>query len=164
MPRIKVEYRTTSRKPQLVAEPISTNITQELATVKLLRLPPVLDRRGVGRSKHYGDIQAGLFTPPINASARSVAWPEHEVDVLVAARIAGKSDDEIRRLVRRLVSQRSSVLDAMLAAAYQDPKARQQDIETRQPAKRKGWRSGASAPPGERRVGEIVEAAHEDRP
>jgi prophage regulatory protein len=38
--------------------------------------------------------------------ARAVGWPEHEVTAINAARIAGKSDAEIRELVFRLEAAR----------------------------------------------------------
>jgi hypothetical protein len=36
-------------------------------------------------------------------------WPEHEVDAVIEARIAGKTDDEIRELVRELEQRRREV-------------------------------------------------------
>jgi len=68
----------------------------------ILRLPAVLRKRGRSRSAHYLDIQEGLFTHPVSIGSRAVGWPEHEVDAINAARIAGKTDSEIRRLVRKL--------------------------------------------------------------
>jgi prophage regulatory protein len=75
----------------------------------ILRLPAVLRERGRSRSTHYLDIQQGLFTRPVSIGARAVGWPEHEVAALNDARIAGKSDDEIRSLVVRLEAARKSV-------------------------------------------------------
>jgi prophage regulatory protein len=75
----------------------------------ILRLPAVLRERGRSRSTHYLDIQQGLFTRPVSIGARAVGWPEHEVATLNDARIAGKSDDEIRALVARLESARKAV-------------------------------------------------------
>jgi prophage regulatory protein len=40
---------------------------------------------------------------------RAVGWPENEVFVLNAARIAGKSDDEIRQLVIKLETVRKTL-------------------------------------------------------
>lgn len=68
----------------------------------ILRLPAVLHERGRSRSAHYLDIQNGLFTRPVAIGARSVGWPASEVGALNAARIAGKSDAEIRGLVTKL--------------------------------------------------------------
>jgi prophage regulatory protein len=75
----------------------------------ILRLPAVLRERGRSRSTHYLDIQQGLFTRPVSIGARAVGWPEHEVATLNDARIAGKTDDEIRALVARLEAARKAV-------------------------------------------------------
>ena len=72
----------------------------------ILRLPTVIRRRGRSRSAHYLDIQEGLFPHPVSIGARAVGWPEYEVDAINAARIAGKSDDEIRGLVKELIVAR----------------------------------------------------------
>lgn len=70
------------------------------------RLPVVLHTRGRSRSAHYQDIKEGLFTAPVSIGARAVGWPASEVAILNAARIAGKSDEEIRVLVVRLEASR----------------------------------------------------------
>ena len=74
----------------------------------ILRLPSVLHDRGRSRSSHYLDIKQGLFTSPVSIGARSVGWPEHEVTTLNAARIAGKTDEEIRALVVKLEAERKA--------------------------------------------------------
>jgi prophage regulatory protein len=74
----------------------------------ILRLPVVLRERGRSRSAHYLDIQQGLFTRPVQIGARAVGWPANELTRLNAARIAGKSDDEIRHLVITLESARQT--------------------------------------------------------
>ena len=76
--------------------------------ITILRLPNVLRKRGRSRSAHYLDIQQGLFTRPVAIGARSVGWPDEEVDILNAARIAGKSDDDIRALVTKLEAARKA--------------------------------------------------------
>ncbi len=75
-------------------------------TITILRLPTVLRVRGRSRSAHYLDIQQGLFTRPVPIGARAVGWPDYEVTALNAARIAGKSEDEIRCLVLELQNAR----------------------------------------------------------
>ena len=54
----------------------------------------------------YNLIRDGLWTKPVRLSARAVGWPSEEITAICKARIAGKSDDEIRGLVDRLHSQR----------------------------------------------------------
>lgn len=78
-----------------------------MATI-ILRLPAVLHERGRSRSAHYLDIQQGLFTRPVAIGLRAVGWPSGEVAALNAARIAGKSDEEIRDLVVKLEAARKA--------------------------------------------------------
>lgn len=74
----------------------------------LLRLPAILKRRGRSRSSHYADIKAGLFVTPVLIGLRATGTPDNEVDALNAARIAGKSEHEIRALVVKLEAARKS--------------------------------------------------------
>ncbi len=76
----------------------------------ILRLPSVLKRRGKSRSSHYADIKAGLFVAPVALGPRARGTPEDEVDALVAATIAGKSEAEIRALVIKLQAARGATL------------------------------------------------------
>ena len=78
-------------------------------TITIHRLPEVLKKRGRSRSAHYQDIQQGLFSPPVAIGARAVGWPDNELETLNAARIAGKTEDEIRALVRNLVAARAHI-------------------------------------------------------
>jgi len=69
----------------------------------LLRLVKVLVHTGESRSKLYSNIQQGLFVKPVSLSGGyAVAWPADEVAALINARIAGKSNDEIKALVKAL--------------------------------------------------------------
>ena len=74
----------------------------------ILRLPEVLKVRGRGRSSHYSDIEAGLYTQPVALGGRAVGWPESEVAALNKARIAGLEDDAIRALVVDLMAKRTA--------------------------------------------------------
>lgn len=77
-------------------------------THTILRLPAVLRERGRSRSAHYLDIQQGLFTHPVQIGLRAVGWPTTEVATINAARIAGKSEVEIRELVAKLEAARKA--------------------------------------------------------
>jgi prophage regulatory protein len=78
---------------------------QQLRT--LLRLPAVLGHLGDSRSTHYTRIQQGLFPKPVTlGGGHAVAWPADEVAAIVNARIAGKSDDQIKALVKLLEQAR----------------------------------------------------------
>lgn len=77
--------------------------------MKLIRLPQVLELTATARSTHHKRIQDGLMVPPVRLGANSVAYPEHEITAINTARVAGKSDDEIRQLVAKLVAARKAV-------------------------------------------------------
>ena len=64
----------------------------------------------------YNAIKAGLFTKPVQIGQRSVGWPANEVNAINTARIAGKSDSQIRELITRLHVKRVE-----LAEFYDSP-------------------------------------------
>lgn len=72
----------------------------------MMRCPDVLAATGDSRSTVYARIAERLFVLPVRIGRRSVAWPASEVEAINAARIAGKSDEEIRALVDRLHAAR----------------------------------------------------------
>lgn len=78
--------------------------SQSLA--RLIDMRAAADRCGCKRGKWYEDIQRGLMTPPIRIGPRFSRWPEHEVDSIVKARIAGADDNAIRELVADLLARR----------------------------------------------------------
>ena len=57
----------------------------------------------------YNAIKEGLFTAGVAIGQRSKGWPDQEVAAINAARIAGKSEAEIRELVKRLHAKRSEL-------------------------------------------------------
>lgn len=75
-------------------------------TNTIFRLPAVRIQSGLSRSTIYLRIAQSLWTKPISLGARAVGWPSSEIDALNAARIAGKSDQEIRELVMKLEAAR----------------------------------------------------------
>lgn len=74
----------------------------------ILRLPTVKAESGYSRSTIYLRISQGLWTRPVALGARARGWPAAEVTALNAARIAGKSDEEIRVLVATLLNARKA--------------------------------------------------------
>ncbi len=73
----------------------------------ILRRRQIEAESGYSRSTLYLRIAQGLWTKQVSLGARAVGWPAAEVDALNAARIAGKTDAEIRALVRRLEAART---------------------------------------------------------
>jgi prophage regulatory protein len=85
----------------------------------LLRLPAVKAQSGYSRSTIYLRMSQGLWTKPVSLGARAVAWPAGDVAALNAARIAGKSDAQIRALVLKLEGLRPAA-DAGASALGQE--------------------------------------------
>ena len=74
----------------------------------ILRRPRVELTSGYSRSTLYLRITQGLWPRPVRLGPRAVGWPAGEVAAINAARIAGKSDDEIRALVATLQAARTA--------------------------------------------------------
>ncbi len=82
--------------------------------MSILRMPAV--KAETGHRSHasiYTAIREGLFTKPVPIGQRSVGWPDYEVKAINTARIAGKSDSEIKELVNRLHAKR---VDSLMMA------------------------------------------------
>ena len=77
----------------------------------ILRRKQFQGQSGFSRSTLYNRIGEGLWTKPVRLGPRAVGWAAREVEALNEARIAGKSDDEIRALVARLHSERGASND-----------------------------------------------------
>jgi prophage regulatory protein len=76
----------------------------------ILRLPEV--KRVLGHradASVYNAIRAGLFPTGVAIGQRAKGWPDYEIQAIAAARVAGKSETEIRELVKALHAQRSEV-------------------------------------------------------
>jgi prophage regulatory protein len=76
----------------------------------ILRLPKVLAISGCSRSYIYQLINEGLWPKSVRLGARAVGWPERDVSAVCAARIAGQSNEEIRRLIEQLHQNRTRSL------------------------------------------------------
>lgn len=76
----------------------------------MLRMPGVKSESGLSRSTIYLRIGQGLWTRPVPLGPRAVGWPSEEVAALNAARIAGKTEDEIRDLVKKLETVRKDAM------------------------------------------------------
>ena len=68
----------------------------------ILRIPAVKFESGLSRSTIYLRVSQGLWTKPVSLGARAVGWPSDEVEAINEARIAGKTDAEVRALVLNL--------------------------------------------------------------
>lgn len=78
--------------------------------MKILRLPSVKAEMGHrSDASIYNAIRSGLFPVGVQIGQRAKGWPDYEVQAINTARVAGKTDDEIRELVRSLHAKRAEV-------------------------------------------------------
>ncbi|PSW30447.1 transcriptional regulator [Photobacterium phosphoreum] len=77
---------------------------------RLLRLKEVLHLTGISSSTHYLHIQQGLMVKPVSLGANSSAYPLFEIETINAARIAGKDQNEIKKLVTTLMENRINII------------------------------------------------------
>lgn len=75
--------------------------------LQLIRRPEVLVKTARSKSSLQLDINKGMFCPPISIGARSVAFIKSEVDAVIQARIEGKTPEQIKALVKQLISDRT---------------------------------------------------------
>lgn len=57
---------------------------------KLIRLPIVEDRTGLGKSSIYSGVKARTFPAPVRLSARAVAWRESDIDRWISERTTAR--------------------------------------------------------------------------
>lgn len=76
----------------------------------ILRIPAAQTQSGYSRSTIYLRITQGLWPHQISLGPRAVGWPANEIEALNAARISGKTDDEIRALVLKLEAARKAAV------------------------------------------------------
>jgi prophage regulatory protein len=77
---------------------------------KFCRITEVLTARGnCCRATLYNHIAAGLFPRPLKLNRRANIWPESEVAAVNGALLEGKSEEEIRVLVKQLEARRGEV-------------------------------------------------------
>lgn len=79
----------------------------------ILRLPEV--KRVLGHradASVYNAIRDGLFTTGVAIGQRAKGWPDYEIQAIAAARVAGRTEDQIRELVKALHAKRSALVTA----------------------------------------------------
>jgi prophage regulatory protein len=84
---------------------------------KILRLSEVLERYGKKETATRDAIAAGLFPSFVQLGGRCIGLPEHELEQVIRARIAGLPDDEIRKLVERIHADRAITAAELIGGA-----------------------------------------------
>lgn len=78
---------------------------------RLVRDPDRRKFTGVSQATWYELISKGLAPPPVKLSRKCAVYPISELRAWNAARIAGKSEAEIKTLVKRLIAARARAFD-----------------------------------------------------
>lgn len=82
--------------------------------MSIIRLPSAKQETGHrSNALIYNAIREGLFSHGVAIGQRARGWPDYEVEVINAARIAGKSDAEIREPVKTLPPNRTNPANAL---------------------------------------------------
>lgn len=92
--------------------------------MSILRMPAIKAEMGYrSHASVYGAIHAGLLTHPVQIGQRSVGLPSEEVHAVIAARVAGQTDEQIRELVNRLHTARCANFDEPFKPTWLDRSA-----------------------------------------
>ena len=83
-------------------------------SLKVVRKPEIKLLTGLSTTSQFEQIRAGLLPSYINLGARSVGLFEHECKAIVTARSIGKSDDDIKLIVKALMRQREQSANDLL--------------------------------------------------
>lgn len=75
--------------------------------IQLILLGEVLKLLGIGKTKLYGDIQKGIFPPPVKIGTSS-RWLVSEVQEIIRAYTRGATEAELVLLVNNLVARRKA--------------------------------------------------------
>ena len=74
-------------KEAIVGEDIDKGATEARRVTRLIRLPEVQHRVGLGRSTIYRWMAEGKFPRPVQLGGYSVAWQELEVEEWIAEKL-----------------------------------------------------------------------------
>jgi len=64
---------------------------------------------GTSVSEYYSRAVRGVVPPPLKIGIKASRVPSHEIAAVVAARIAGRSEEEIKALVANMVADRANI-------------------------------------------------------
>ena len=81
--------------------------------VNMMRQPAAMTKTGDKRSTFNSKVNSGLLTPPIFISPRVKVWPEHELEAINSAWLAGNNKDQIQELVKKLEENRQRYAEAV---------------------------------------------------
>ena len=74
-------------KEAIVGEGVAKGATETRRVTRLIRLPEVQHRVGLGRSTIYRWMAEGKFPKPVQLGGYAVAWSEAEVEAWIAGKL-----------------------------------------------------------------------------
>lgn len=78
--------------------------------IQIIRREEAQNSFAVSRANFYKKVASGLYPPSISLGARAVGWIESEVQAVLRAFTLGKSETEIKELVKNLIINRKNYL------------------------------------------------------
>lgn len=91
-----------------------TNATRDYSLIRKPAITGPTGQSGNSESTLQELIHEGLYPPGVRISRRAVAWPKHEIETMNQARIAGLDDQQIRKLVTKLLGDREKMRGELL--------------------------------------------------
>jgi len=86
--------------------------------MKMVKMAEIKDKKASpSHAPVYEEIRNGTFPQGVLIGKRSKAWPDYEIEILNAARLAGKSDDDLRALVKAFYLKRQELFGNLIAEA-----------------------------------------------
>ena len=83
----------------------------QAAPLRLLVFPAIREQTGISHAEWYRHMARGTAPRPVKIGTAS-RWPAHEIDALITARIAGKTDAEMVELVKAMHAARAASREA----------------------------------------------------
>ena len=71
-----------------------------------ISIDEVLEKTTFGRSSLYAKIGEGLFPKPVKVGSRKIAWPQYQVDQMMAFYLSTTDEEERKILVANLEKNR----------------------------------------------------------
>ena len=90
-PQTQPEQTTHGATPQPHDGGVTVTLTRP---GKLIRLPLVSDRTGLGKSSIYAGVKSRTFPAPVRLSARAVAWRESDIDRWISERMTTRGSHD----------------------------------------------------------------------
>lgn len=72
---------------------------EAVVSMRILRLPIVLDRTGLSRSTIYQRVSEGRFPKPVSLGTRAVGWVESDVEEWISRQIENSRNAYFREQI-----------------------------------------------------------------